>query len=318
MKTSMTKCLSIWNTFSPEPPQSVFKRYDTTHPLDFYLGLDGEGRHLLLFVSSEEPPHQLDMRAIRIRKSSRDDGRWALLWTLEDSGLLEMFSLLSQDLIEHSRVIKGDVSPLTFVLCRLSSWRHLLERASDDLLSLNGIRGLCGELIFLEKLIDRFGGEEAVGAWVGPSGADQDFQLDASAWEVKTIRPDADKVIIASEAQLDDSNRKMDFIIVELADVSSSSEDRLTLNSLVARVRNKLSSHYQALLRFDNQVLVAGYIAREGYDSFSFKLRSLDRYSVGEGFPRIVRSIVPHGVENVCYEIELGALGNYLVEQTSY
>ncbi|SDU89825.1 PD-(D/E)XK motif protein [Pseudomonas vancouverensis] len=315
---STTKCLSIWQSLRPEPPQSVFKRYDTTHPLDFYLGLDGDGRHLLLFVTSQEPPHQLDMRAIRIRKNSRDDGRWALLLTLDDSGLLEMFSLLSEDLIEHSREIRGSTSPLTFVLRRLSGWRHLLERASDDLLPLNSIRGLCGELIFLEKLIDHLGCEEAVRAWVGPSGADQDFQLGSSAWEVKTIRPDAETVIIASEAQLNDSIYDIDLMIVELADVSTSSENRLTLNLQVSKLRNKLSSCYEALVQFDNQILVAGYVAREEYEHYSFRLRGLYRYTVVESFPCIMRTALPDGVKNVCYEIELKALENYLVERTSY
>lgn len=315
---STTKCLSIWRSLSPEPPQSIFKRYDLSHPLDFYLGLDGDGRHLLLFVSSEEPPHQLDMRALRIRKSSRDDGRWALLWTLEDSGLLDMFSLLSEDLIEHSRQIRGSISPLTFVIRRLNGWRHLLERVSDDFMPLSSVRGLCGELIFLERLIDSLGCEDAVRAWLGPFGADQDFQVATCAWEVKTIRPDADKVIIASEAQLDDSSHCIDLMVVELADVSSDSEDCLTLNLQVLNLRHKLFGCYEALLQFDNKILVAGYVAREEYDNYSFKLRSLCAYRVVESFPRVVRKAIPDGVKNVCYEVELKALENYLVERTSY
>jgi len=312
---SMTKCLSIWQSLKPEPPQSVFKRYDATHPLDFYLGLDDDGRHLLLFVCSEEPPHQLDMRAIKLKKSRRDDGRWALLWTLEDLALLEMFSLLSEDLIEHSRNTEGKISPLNFVLRRLSSWRHLLERASDNMLPMSSVRGLCGELVFLEELIDRLGSSEAVGSWTGPSGADQDFQFGTAAWEVKTIRPDAETVIIASERQLDSVDKKIQLVIVEIADVSSSSDGMFTLNSLVLKLRRKLSGCYEALLEFDNKLLIAGYVAREEYGNIFFKLRSLAGFSIVEDFPYLGKKSIPAGIVNICYEIELKELEGFLTER---
>lgn len=315
---SMTKCFSIWQSLTPEPPQSVFKRYDVTHPLDFYLGLDSDGRHLLLFVCSEEPPHQLDMRAIRLKKSPRDDGRWALLWTLEDPKLLEMFSLLSEDLIEHSRDIQGKISALNFVLRRLTSWRHLLEQASDNFLSLSSIRGLCGELVFLEKLIGFLGSSEAVRSWVGPYGADQDFQSGSEAWEVKTIRPDAETIIIASERQLDSVDKNINLMIVELAEVSSSTDGGFTLSCQVSKLRKKLSSCYDALLEFDNRLLIAGYVAREEYGSVFFKLRSLARYSIADDFPYVAQKTIPAGVINVCYAIELKALEDFLIEQTFF
>ena len=318
MKMSMTKCLSIWQSLRPEPPQSIFKRFDSTHPLDFYLGLDGGGQHLLLFVCSEEPPHQLDMRAIKLKKSIRDDGRWALLWTLEDPALLEIFSLLSEDLIEHSRDIEGGISPLSFVLRRLISWRHLLERASDNVLSGGCIRGLCGELVFLDQLIDLLGVNEAVMSWVGPSGADQDFQFGTAAWEVKAIRPEADTVIIASERQLASDDKNIKLIVVEIADVSSSSDGMFTLNSQVSGLRKKLSSCYDALFEFDNKLLVAGYVNREEYGKSFFKLRSLADFTIVEGFPLLNKKTIPAGVVNICYEIELKQLESFLVERTIF
>ncbi|MBK6648234.1 MAG: PD-(D/E)XK motif protein [Betaproteobacteria bacterium] len=42
---------------------------------------------------------------------------------------------------------------------------------------------------------------DAVRAWVGPKGADQDFQTHNAAWEVKTIHPGATSVTISSESQ---------------------------------------------------------------------------------------------------------------------
>lgn len=315
---STTKCLSIWQSIKVESPQSVFKRYDATHPLDFYLGIDGDGRYLLLFVSLEEPPYQLDMRAIRLKKSRRDDGKWSLLLILEDAGLLELFALLSEDLVEHARHVGDNVSPLNFVLRRLTSWRNLLERAVDDLLSLHSIRGLCGELIYLEKIIEELGHIDAVRAWVGPSGADQDFQFGSLAWEVKTIRPGAESVIIASERQLDSVDKTVALIAVELSDVSSGSDDGFTLNFQVSKLRQNFSCCYEALHEFDNQLLVAGYFVRKEYEAHFFKLRSLTTFDVRDGFPCVGHKDIPVGVANVRYEIQLTACENFMTEKTSF
>jgi hypothetical protein len=229
-----------------------------------------------------------------------------------------MFSLLSEDLIEHSRHIGSFISPLEFVLRRLSSWRHLLERGSDSLLSLSSVRGLCGELVCLDVLIDQLGCDKAVNAWVGPLGADQDFQLGSTAWEVKTIRPDAETVHIASESQLDATNSAIDLVLVEFVDVSNSTDGGFTLNFQVSKLRQKLSASYGALLQFDNLMLIAGYVVKEEYEGYCFKLKILDRYAVVDDFPCVVRSTIPVGIKNVCYEIELKALGDFLTERTSF
>ncbi|MBS7847384.1 PD-(D/E)XK motif protein [Pseudomonas fluorescens] len=314
---SMTKCLSIWQSIKLESSQSAFKRFDAVHPLDFYLGLDSEDRNLLLFVTTEEPPNQSDMRAVRLKKIPRDDGRWSLLLILEDSRLAELFALLCEDLIEHSRHI-GKHSPLSFVLKRLNSWRYFFERPESILLTLNEIRGLCGELACLDLLIDKIGSIEAVTAWVGPAGADQDFQFGLSAWEVKTVRPGAEAVIIASERQLDGLDKTVDLYVVELSDASSNSIDGFNLNSQISKLRNRLESDYEALSDFNNRLVSAGYVQHRKYDDLVFQLRGFTRYAVLDGFPHLRKAALPIGVVNVSYELELGACVCYITEQASF
>lgn len=316
-KMSMTKCLSIWQSIKLESSQSAFKRFDAVHPLDFYLGLDSEDRSLLLFVTVEEPPIQLDMRAVSLKKIPRDDGRWSLLLILEDARLTELFALLCEDLIEHSRFI-GKYSPLDFVLRRLNSWRHFFERAESTLLTLNEIRGLCGELACLELLIDKLGPIEAVAAWVGPEGANQDFQFGSSAWEVKTVRPGAETVVIASERQLDGLDRTIELYIVELSDAGPNSVDGFNFNSKVLKIRNMLGSDYIALSDFDNKLVVAGYIWHQKYEDLVFQLRGFTRYSVLDGFPLLRKAELPFGILNVSYVLELSACISFIAEQGSF
>lgn len=314
---SMTKCLSIWQSIKLESSQSAFKRFDAVHPLDFYLGLDSEDRNLLLFVTVEEPPNQLDMRAVRLKKIPRDDGRWSLLLILEDSRLAELFALLCEDLIEHSRHI-GRHSPLGFVLKRLNSWRHFFERSENTLLTLNEIRGLCGELVCFELLIDKVGSIEAVNAWVGPAGANQDFQFGSSAWEVKTVRPGAETVIIASERQLDGLDKSLELYVVELSDASSNSTYGFNLNSQVSKIRNRLESDYEALSEFNNKLVVAGYVQHQKYEDLVFQLRGITRYAVLDGFPLLRTEGLPIGISNVSYDLELDACIRFITEQTSF
>ncbi|WP_421555433.1 PD-(D/E)XK motif protein [Pseudomonas kitaguniensis] len=317
MKMSTTNCLLIWQSIKLESSNSAFKRFDAVHPLDFYLGVDSEDRNLLLFVTIDEPPRQTDMRAVRLKKIYRDDGRWSLLLILEDSKLVELFALLCEDLIEHSRYI-GKHSPLEFVLSRLNSWRHFLERAESSLLTLSEIRGLCGELVFLELLIDKIGLVEAVTAWVGPTGANQDFQFGFSAWEVKTIRPGTERVIIASERQLDSDDKTLQLCVVELSDSSSDSIGGFNLNSQVLKIRDRLKPSYEALCSFNDSLILAGYVHHQKYETLFFHLRRVTRYAVLDGFPRLRKASLPIGIVNARYELELGICELFITEQSLF
>ena len=166
------------------------------------------------------------------RRFKRDDGKWSLLLVLDSAGLSPMFSMLCEDLIESARNT-GLLThkSLGFVLRRLSNWRQLLERGLPDLLSENEIRGLCGELLTLKRLFLHIGKPDAVRAWVGPKGADQDFQTHNAAWEVKTIHPGATSVTISSESQLQTTSRTLFLVVIELAESGHNALETLAENN---------------------------------------------------------------------------------------
>lgn len=317
--TMANKLDARWDTLKADALTAVFQLFDADHPLDFYIGKDTDKQRLLLLVTPEEPPAIRDMRAIRIRTFKRDDGKWSLLLTLDSITLTPMFSLLCDDLIDSSRNtgLPADKS-LSFVLKRLSNWRRLLERGLPDLLSENEIRGICGELLFLQNLFDHLGKSEAVKAWVGPKKADQDFQAPVAAWEVKTIRPGAPRITISSESQLQVTTRAIYLAVFELADCMAGDAHAFTLNALVDRVRASLAADHDASELFEENLVMAGYVSRPEYDAPTLVERSLTVFAVNTGFPCITREMLAPGISHVGYDLLLSACGNFRIAPETF
>lgn len=317
--TAMTNKLEErWNVLKFDPLCPVFQLVDASHPLDFYIGKDSNNQRLLLLVTPESPPILKDMRAIRIRKFKRDDGKWSLLLTLDSSSLEPMFSLLCDDLIEASRNTgQAPENSLSSVLRRLASWRRLLERGLSDILSESEIRGLCGELLFLRRLFGRFSLSASVDAWVGPKLADQDFQMPKLAWEIKTTRPEAEFVTISSEAQLQTSIRSVYLVVIELADGIQEHATAFSLNTLVEMIRASLADDFNSGDRFEELLSVVGYVTRPEYGRYFFEESSVAAYNVGNVFPRITGETVPSGVRRVSYDIKLSECETFLVDMES-
>jgi len=304
-----------WESLAPEPLQAVFQLYDSSHPLDFYIGRDTTRKRLLLLVTPERPPYIRDMKAVRIESFRRDDGKWSLLLTLQEHALVPMFSLLCSDLIESSR--RMSVPPegaLAFVLARLSGWRQLLERGSPELLPGSQVRGPWGGVFFLSELFALMGQADAVKAWVGPDRAYQDFQVPGMAWEIKTVRPDAQSVTIASEFQLRGSERNVHLVVLELADATNLAQaGAFSLNSLVEQTHHALASDHDTDELFAEQLGKAGYVLRVEYDSPVFVVQSTRIFTVDIGFPSITPEVLAPGVSHVGYDINLSACEAFLL-----
>lgn len=303
-----------WESLAIDPLRPVFQLFDADHPLDFYIGSGPGQSRLLLLVTPEEPPAIRDMRAVQIQTFKRDDGKWSLLLILDGTSLIPMFSMLCDDLIESSRNtgLAADKS-LGFVLKRLANWRRLLERGMPDLLTESEIRGLCGELLFLQRLLISMGKPSAVKAWVGPEGAHQDFQAPDSAWEVKTIRPGAVAVAISSESQLQTTSSQLHLVVLEIANSTPGASNAFTLNTLVENVRESLAADHDTSELFNEKLIHAGYVLRAEYDALSLQENSTAIFEVKAGFPCIIPDMLAAGVKSVSYELLVSACDKFRV-----
>ena len=300
----MSDLISIWQDMK-DADALGFRRVKVDHLLGFYLGFDEDRNYSFMVVCADKPPLQSDMRSVKIKVRNRDDGKWSLFLILEEARLFDVFSLLCDDLISSSLQLSSSELSLKTLFIRLAGWRELLEKGDGGLLSESQVRGLAGELTYLKCLMQQIGEIAAVGSWVGPLMADQDFQLDGKAWEVKTIRPGHNSVQIASEKQLDCTVRDIDLVIVQIAGADPSLENTFTLNQLVNEVNDLLSPFFDAKLIFSKALFKAGFLSRTEYDFYHMAIRNISIYEISSNFPCLTSAKLPVGISRASYMLDL-------------
>ena len=309
----MTAFETRWREMAVHPESPAFQRVDDAHPLDFYLGKESSGELLLLLITDERPKTSREYRAIHVIGRERNDGRWALLFRLMIPELERLFSLVCEDLVESSRNIHDPKLAATLVLQRFARWQRLLERGQTALLDEAAIRGLVGELLFLEKqLIPSKGLREAVNGWVGSAGAERDFRFADSEYEIKTIRTGANSVLISSAEQLDLGTKVLDLFIIVIDETEPESQAQaFTLIQLVSRLRAALETDTVALEAFESKLMEAGFVLREEYGERAYLFRHFRKFRVSEHFPAIRRRKLPAGIGTVTWELEIPAIAPF-------
>ena len=310
-----------------EPPNEGrslnLRRADAAHPLDYWFARDVRGRYLFCFdaivndLGSTTLPR---LAGVEIVSLSTEPGASRLVLTLLDKEQVDIFRALCSDLMRStSELTRNDSrAGLAIILNRLERWQNLLERARDNLLSQGKIIGLVGELLFLRDLLvpqlDMF---DAIQAWRGPFGDEQDFLLPGRIIEVKTQLSTSDQyLVINSEQQLDTTSGPI-LVCHQTLDVPASKEDgALSLNALVASLAQALAAvDYRAAGQFQAALLESGYHRREEYDRPFWLLNDRSFFEVRSGFPRIVANMIGTGIDNVRYRIALQACAGYKIEE---
>lgn len=302
-----------WRDMPVHPEGPAFQRVDESHPLDFYLGRDATGEWVLLLITKEQPKSAREYQAIHVISRQRSDGRWALLFRLMRAELEKLFALLCEDLVESSRSIPDPSQAASFVLARFARWQRLLERGHSGLLDETAMRGLVGELLFLEyQAIPSRGVREAINGWVGPTGAERDFRFPEHEYEVKTVHPSAHRILISSAEQLDISDKVLDLYVVLLDSAEPESHaGAFTPLDVVGRLRESIEPDPPALELFEARLMEAGFVAREEYGERAYLFRQFRAFHVTERFPAIRRSQLPAGIGKVVWELELTAILPY-------
>ena len=280
-------------------------RIDATSPADIYAGMDGQGSSMIVIgVDSKPPTLEFVSSSFDYFRVQRHQGfSWLMVLRLTDSTLEPVFGRLCQDLYEEAAAL-GDESELTSLfMARLILWKRLFEQSGGLLLPQHQIMGLVGEMLVIEAELQ--GGRpahETVMAWVGPLGADQDFRFATFAAEVKATRPDSQAISISSLDQLS-ADVPIRLIVVRIRPASETDPAVVTLNSVVARLEEKLSSSAAALALFRVRLLEAGYVEDAEYDKINLQLVSRTDYEVSAAFPRLIRAGVPEAISDATYKL---------------
>ncbi|MEN9996026.1 MAG: hypothetical protein RL462_802 [Pseudomonadota bacterium] len=301
-----------WNELQPSLLKPIFQLVDANHPLRFYLGKSISNECLCLLIDETKPVFIKSLKAIDIDISERPDGTWSLLMTLKDIDFLGLFSQLCEDLLYSSKSLPKSASASAFVSRRLLSWKRMMEEGNKQTLGISEIRGLIGELWTLEqKIIPKYGNFASIKAWVGPLGANQDFQFEDTAFEVKTVQLGCDFIQVSNENQLDNSDREIQLEVHELTE--SFHNDAFSLNAIVDRVQSLLDQDFNALDAFDERLCAVGYARSKDYDDLKFKIVSTQRYLISHDFPRVTAGQLMQGISDVKYKIFLSNCSKFKI-----
>jgi hypothetical protein len=314
----MANIKSIWETQTPTGDIIIKTRIEDIQHLNCYAATNHiTGQHLYIMSVSKnvEIPELKNYRfkGVEIFIVETDDFCELNIYLL-DNDLKVIFSLFIQNILEEIAESVTESEAIIKTLNVISKWKKLFDKLNFNGLSIEQQKGLIGELLFMNHLLDhQKSPSKILNSWTGPDFEDKDFVFGGTGIEIKLTTSKNPKIKITNEGQLDAQNLNELFLILFSAE--SVKESGFSLNSLISQTQQKLSVNIEELKFFNERLMLLGYFEEdiEHYNRM-FSLKRIYSYSVSKEFPKIIKSQLPIGVYNTSYFIELSAVENFSVE----
>ncbi len=300
----------VKNKFYEVNSPNNYKRINANHPIDIYLGLNENLKKSLVIIAEGEYEEPQSSRLIVVSISKREDEKVALSFDLLDNSFDDLFYRFCADILE-STIESVSKNIIPFIVTRWYDWISLFKNPNDNLLSESEIKGLIGELYFLnEYMFKKYGYEKSLNSWMGPEMSHKDFEINKEWYEIKTINDNALSVKISSLEQLD-SNIVGNLVIIKVEQNNQEVENTVSLNSYVNKIKGELPSNLIYL--FEKKLLTVKYFYNTDYNKYIYSIRSLSFYNVKDNFPKIKSDNLSRGIVKVSYEILLSEINEFKV-----
>ena len=284
-----------------------YQRYSATHPVAWYIGLDGRNRYSLFAITIARPKPVNSTKLMNVFIGERKDGDYGITFSLIEKKNLDLFVHFCEDMIAFSENSKDPKNVADYICSRYIQWQKAFVKTEGNLLSYEQIKGLMGELCVLKmKMMPMYGVEKAIESWSGIEATDRDFACDDTWFEVKATVSGSPSVKISSVEQLDVPTEGH-LIVVALDKTSEADSSKLTLNSMVDLVVESIPSKVSQE-RLLNRLLAYGYYRDKAYDHIGFKFNGMTSYKVDSHFPCLRKASIPASVQNAKYELLLAAI----------
>lgn len=283
------------------------------HPLRIHYG-DGDEGEPIFFVRSHTKPWKPEIsEAVRVDLGRRQDGDWAMTFTLVDLRFQKTFMSLCWDLAARSRDATSESEGLTQFITALREWKKLMTFHESDTLTAAQVRGLAAELWFgfvsghLTSLP-----RQIQDAWQGPLGSDQDYTFPGHSFEVKSVHADSTKVRISSAEQL--SSPSMDLVLVTLTELPVQTAESWTLSSLIRHVESLHTGDQHSLDLLEEKLEKHLRVDRTNpyYSEHHYVPEACRIYAVAPNFPAIRITDIPTDTVDVSYSIKIPAMSGFL------
>ena len=198
-------------------------------------------------------------------------------------------------------------------------WSDFLRAKKGELLSAEAVKGMYGELIYLEYLLGDLDLpiNDILNSWKGPYDDNHDFHFDEKNAEIKTKTIASNEVHISSEYQLEAvKGKKLELVAISVEDVAVNGDN---LSSVLNRIRKyvlhengNISVISAALLKKNIQ-----FSTVDLYDSYMFRLKTFEVFNCDDAdFPKLTSTNIGDNLRKVSYRLILKDLDNKLLIQT--
>lgn len=313
----MMKTIDYENLFVslPESFSGKQRRVNIQSAVKVFYGISPEGFLRLAFLLTNKAPKLEATKLIRVVDGEETPGVFWLSFDLLSIEAKSAFFAFCQNMTDVVCGTKSELEAVIRIKKRYESWKTLFKSVPQVSFSREMVQGLFGELFFLKNyMIEKYGVINAVNSWSGPDATSKDFAINTEWYEVKTIGASSVSVKINSLAQLS-SIYPGKLVVIRVEGMSKEfSNGESCISELVTEITSLISddSIEEVFLR---KVSSYGVGINDEAFAVKFDVKSLARYRVAPGFPRITFDEIPYDeINNVSYEIAVAGISRFLEE----
>ena len=281
-----------------------------------YIGITGiPSKRYIIFEIPEAEKHQFDAfvepKGFKLSLEEtvvKHSGYVSCIMQASSSANNDVFSIVVSDIID---AVRSEDDPCDYVQTlreTIEKWREFFRSAAQKILSDKQIIGLFGDLSFLKQAMEA-GVDFAPDMWNGPLRAPQDFQGEKTAVEIKSVSTNVIKSVhISNEAQLD--NSKYDRLYLSVYRIERNDKKGVTLPELAENIASAMIPARRK--RFYAKLTCGGYDREKAVELYTrgYLVRENVSYRVEDDFPKIARDMLPAGISEVEYILNLQACEN--------
>jgi hypothetical protein len=315
---------SIWDNHKPTGEIHIKTRIDNVTHVNCFLGTNSlTNQHFFLLSVSEniEIPELKNYRfkSLQIYCLVDESSKEKHLYIhLLDNDLKGIFSLFIENILNEITETLTEDEALIRTLNVVTHWKRLLDKIAHKGLDIEKQKGLIGELLFLNFLLNqKKTSSNAIHYWTSTEEDFQskDFTIGDIGVEVKFTSSQHPQINISNERQLDNENFKELFLVLYCTEAVKA--NGFSLNSLIKETSEKIKTD-EMLSLFNNKLKLYGYHEDDSeYYGGMYSFKNTFCFVISSEFPKIIKGNLPLGIFETTYKIEISSIGKFRVELES-
>ncbi|URN92705.1 MAG: PD-(D/E)XK motif protein [Candidatus Pristimantibacillus lignocellulolyticus] len=290
--------------------ENKYKRIPKTENFGIYLGLDNEGRTSIFVKLSKKPNFNISSKYLIYYYNKRQDGLWALTVSIAEQRYLGVFNKLVFDLVDTVSNSNITIVAERMFIQRFVEWQTLFEQGITSSLDFSKLVGLAGELYFISTfMINKYGVNDSINSWCGPLGANKDFNVHNTWFEVKTKSLHKDTIHINNMSQLV-SNSTGYLTVVSYEKSSLANSKSTNILELYQKISSLIATK-SLQAEFDRKLANLDFVPDEKYKEINLEFHEIVFYEVNGTFPQITNIEFGEVITNIEYDLFLPGLIQY-------